>query len=77
MNCMSKKVRLRKEQMAEERMRAEEEKYLASLSEEERAAYQKNKEERGRQAMRIVATAMTFSASVFGMQVEEEGGSNG
>ncbi len=42
MNCMSKKVRLRKEQMAYEQREAEEEKYLNSLSEEERIAYRKN-----------------------------------
>lgn len=67
MNCMSKKVRQRKEQIAEERRKAEEEKYLSSLTEEERAAYLKAKEERGRQAMQFVTTAMAVSASVFGM----------
>lgn len=67
MNCMSKKVLRRKEQIAEERRKVEEEKYLNSLSDEERIAFLKAKEERGRQAMRFVTTAMAVSASVFGM----------
>ncbi len=63
MNCMSKKVRLHKDQIAEERRKKEEEKYLRSLSEEERIAYCKNIEERGRRAMRFLAATMAFSAA--------------
>ncbi len=63
MNCMSKKVRLRKEQMAYEREQAEEEKYLNSLTEEERSAYLKDKEERGRRAMRFLAATMAISTT--------------
>ncbi len=65
MNCMSKKIRLRKEQMSYERKKVEEEKYLNSLSEEERIAYRKNKEERGRQAMQFLTTIMAISAGSY------------
>lgn len=62
MNCMSSKVRRRKEQMAYDQRKAEEEKYINSLSQEERIAYQKNIDERGRSAMRFLTLAMSISA---------------
>ncbi len=65
MNCMSKKVRLRKEQMAYELEKAKEEEYLNSLSEEERAAYLKSEEERGRRAMQFLAATMAISAGAY------------
>ncbi len=65
MNCMSKKVRLRKERMAYEQRKAEEEKYLNSLSEEERIAYRKNIEEQGRRTMKFLATTMAISAGAY------------
>ncbi len=65
MNCMSKKVRLHKEQMAYEQEKAEKEKYLNSLSEEERIAYRQDIEERGRRAMQFLATTMAISAGAY------------
>ncbi len=60
---MSSKIRKRKEQIVCEREKAEEEKYLNSLSEEERIEYRKNIEERGRRAMRFLAATLAISAS--------------
>ncbi len=79
MKCLNKKVRLRKEQMDEERRKAEEEKYLNSLSDEEHAEYLKSQEERGRCAMRLLTTAMamTISAGAFSAKYGEGGESNG
>ncbi len=65
MNCMSKKVRLSKEQMAYEKRKAREKAYLNSLSEEERAAYLKSIEERGRRAMQFLAATMAISAGAY------------
>lgn len=63
MNSLTRKIQLRKERIAEERRKAEEEKYLASLSEEERAAYLKGKEEQGRRAMRLLASTMAIAGA--------------
>lgn len=80
MNSMSKKVRLRKEQLAEERRKAEEEKYLASLTEEERVAYLKAQKERGRRAMRLLALPMAlagaYTADTFGVKGRKDGEKN-
>lgn len=65
MNSMSRKIRQCIERIAEEQRKAEEEKYLVSLSEEERKAYLKDQEERARRAIRSLAEMIAMSAGAY------------
>lgn len=69
MNSMSRKIQLRKDRIADKKKKAEEEKYLASLTDEERVEYLKEKEEQGRRTMRMLTSMIVISTGVYSTKV--------